>query len=573
MVGVMEFPRKAEYLLDWSAASGQSYVEFLAAKTFDPTLHFAVSADFIPQIGSSDGLARQGYQFVGVINDEFLELSRNEAALELSARQGAAETASALRWAFTQLSIGLPRINDTLKELKENLTNKAQYWAYEQFDRAREEYNRGQYAQALISITHALEGASGHSGFTSEFRFHYLLGRVRLGSWFGDYKNGAANIISPQVAEKAFEDAARLRKLSVTPSAAHINEAVRQTDNGDADTGLLQLWAGRAAYIAGKNDRAINHTKDAIQSLISASPALNAAGHYQYARYLCARGSNADIPTAEDALKKAFHSAPQLIVEAAADPQILARKSVLEKILTDILAEKRKRVGQQAGDLTVTLKRLRTFSHDDTPAEWFLQEESKALQKVQAETAAVTDGGVYDSDEAIRSMTEALPKPGYLFGLFKTRFAKDRLQKWEVLDITRAAKDAVVTLKLCEEEYKTAEAYYREHGGFKRDGGADKFGYTIISLLLSVYMFVAQAQWGGHAIILGGLLLAAALWFFTLFMRVKLGLVEGHEKFRAAQNKLNAARKDAARKDEAAAKAWGDFQRTIDQLAEMRAPF
>lgn len=573
MVGVMEFPRKAEYLLDWSAAGGMPYMEFLAAKKFDPTLRFAVSAPLIPMIGTGDGLARHGYQFIGVINDDFLELNRNEATLEISARQGGAETASALRWAFTQLTNGIPRLSDTLKELKGTLSNASQNWAYEQFDRARDEYNRGYFAQSLTSITYALEGGSGHSGFASEFRFHYLLGRLRLGSWFGDYKNSAANIISPLVAETAFLDAARLRKLAVAPANVHINESVRQSDTADTDTGHILLWAGRAAYIAGKTDHAISHTKDALRALITAPAALNAAGHYQYARYLCTRGGTADLTAAEDALKKALQSAPQLVVEAAADPQFLTRKGFLDQCLTDILQEKQKRVSQQAGDLTVVLKRLRTFNHDDTPAEWFLQEEAKSLQKVQTETAAVTEGGVYDAEDAIKSMSDALPKPGYLFGLFKTRFAKDRLQKWEVLDITRAAKDAVVTLKRCEEDYKTAETYYREHGGFRRDGGADKFGYAIIFILLSVYMFVAQAQWGGHAIILGCLLLAAALWFFVLFSRVKLGLVEGYEKFRSARNALTAARKDAARKDEAAAKAWEDFQRTIDQLAEMRAPF
>lgn len=573
MVGLMEFPSQAEYVLDWSPALGWSYGQFLAAKKFDSTIRFAVQAKLQPLIGHPAELEKRGYQTGTPPSPDFVELIRNESGLEQNARIGTADTASALRWGFTQPAIGMTRFNDSLKELKETLSNAAQAWAYEQFTRARDEYNRGQYAQALNGVTQALEGGMGHAGFPSEFRFHFLLGRIRIGSWFGDYKNDDPTLIDAVAAETAFLDAARLRKQARTPASVHINETQRQIDSAETDTGLILLWAGRAAYIAGATDRAISHTRQALNALSPALVSVYAAGHYQFARFLCTRGGLTDLSAATDALKKAFYSAPGLVVEAAGDPEFLARPQLLEKILADQVHDTQKRVAKQRSDLDVQLKRLQTFRHDETPAEWLLAEETAALRKALEESAAGAAGGLFDLENAGALLTEAMPKTGFLFGLFKTRFAKDRLQKWESQDITRAAKDSVSYLKWCEEEYKKAEAYYRQNGGFNRDGGADKLGYAVICLLLSIYMFFAQARWGGHAIIMAILSLSASLWFFLLFLRIKLGLVDGYEKYRACRSELNAARRDATRKDDAAAKAWLAYQRTIDQLSEMRAPF
>lgn len=573
MVGLMEFPRQAEYLLDWSPALGWSYTQFLTAKNFDSTLRFAVPAKLQPILGSPAELEKRGFQTGAPPSPDFIELIRTETGLEQNARIGTADTASALRWGFTQPAIGIARFSDSLKALKETLSNMSQGWAYEQFVRARDEYHRGQYAQALNGVTLALEGGSGHAGFPSEFRFHFLLGRIRIGSWFGDYKNDDPALIDAEIAESAFLDAARLRKQARTPASVHINEAMRQIDSAETDTGLILLWAGRAAYIAGATDRAITHTREALNALPPVLENLYAAAHYQLARVLCRRGNPADLGAASESLKKAFSTNPNLVVEAAGDPEFLTRPELVEKILSDQVQDSQKRVVKLRGDLDVQLKRLQTFRHDETPAEWLLAEETSTLRKALEETVTSTTGGLFDLENANQMLSDAVPQTGFLFGLFKTRFAKDRLQKWESQDITRAARDADSYVKWCEDEYKKAEEIYRHNGGFNRDGGTDKFGYALICLLLSIYMFFAQVRWGGHAFILGILLLSASLWFFMLYMRRKLGLVEGYEKYRATRSEANAARRDATRKDDAAAKAWLTYQNAIDQLSEMRAPF
>lgn len=563
----MEFPRQAKYLLDWSPACGLSYREFLEQKQFDTTLHFAIPADIAAAIGSAEQLEKRG--FVAETSDGpegFTVLSRNVSGIEQSVRLGASDITSSLRWAFAQAAIGLPMFSDSLKQMNETLRNAGLAPAYEQFVRARENYNNGKYYDALSSVLRAIDGAGSNP---AEFRFYYLLGRIHLGSWFSDYKNTSADIIDPAKAETAFLNAARHRK-----SARAVAPFQPEDDTTERDIAHIMLWAGRAAYAKGDTEKAVAHTKKAIDALSPANEGLFPAACYQYARMLCTRAKRNDDAAATEYLQKAIAADRNLMIEAAGDPEFFSHPPAFQNVLTAAKDEIEKRFIKLKGSLDVITKRVQTYTYDDTPAEWLLQEESAMLLRAQEAIAQENAAsGILDMEAACSTISAVLPKPGFLFGIFKTRFSKDRLQKWENMPATREARDAVSYQKWCEDELKKAEDIYRQNGGFNRNGGADKFGYSVICALLAIYMFIAQAKWGGNAIILAIILLIASLSLFLLYLRVKMGLVEGYEKYRAARIQLGKAIADGVRKDAAAAKAWQDFQRVIDTLNGSSSPF
>lgn len=563
----MGFPRQAKYLLDWSPACGLSYRDFLGQKQFDTTLHFAIEADVSRAIGTPEQLEKLGFSTqTADVPEGFCVLNRDMTGIEQSVRLGASEITTALRWNFTQAAIGLPLFNDTLRQMQETLRNAGQAPAYEQFVRAREHYNNGRYAEALNGVQRAIDGAGGNP---TEFRFYFLLGRLHLGSWFGDYKNAAADIINPVKAETAFLNAARHRKAARTTAPYQPDE-----DTSERDTAHILLWGGRAAYASGDTEKAIFHTAKALETLSKGSDGLYPAACYQYARMLCTRHRSNDATLAGEYLQKAISVDRALLVEAAGDPEFSANEPVFINTLNALTEEAQKRFVKQKGSLDVVTKRVQTYTYDNTPAEWLLQEEVamllRAQQTVSEENAA---SGYLDIETANNTIASALPKQGFLFGIFKTRFSKDRLQKWENMTPTREARDAVAFQKWCEDELKKTEEVYRKNGGFNRGGGADKFGYSVICALLAIYMLIAQAKWGGGAIILAIILLIAALSLFLLYLRVKMGLVEGYEKYRAARIQLGKAIADCVRKDAAAAKSWQDFQRVIDTLNGMSSPF
>jgi hypothetical protein len=562
----MDFPYESKYLLDWSPASGWSYLDFLLEKKFDPTLWFAVPEPVQKRLGSLEQLEKRGYvQSTKDKREGYAILIRSVSGVEQSVRLGATEIASALRWSFLLPSIGIERVNDSLKVLIDVVRNTSMTWAYEQFVQARNEYNHGLYASALEYVTQAIEGRGYRTGYTSEFRFYYLLGRIRLGGWFGDFKNAARDIIDPEKAEAAFLEAVRYRK--------HASTGLPDDVSSDTDIAQMLVWAARAAYIHGDTDGAVIHARNALGLLTSATRGLYPAAQFQYAKFLSTRGGDDDLAAAASALGEALSSDLLLILEAVVEPQFATRPEFLEAVLDAGQKEQQTKYAKIESDYDALLTKIDGFSYDDTAADTLLRDEVSGLRKSrEAVGKEAAGGGLLDLDSASKMAGQAMPKPGFLFGLFKTRFNKDRLQRWENSKVTRAAKDAGTFLKYCEEELKQAEDVYRKNGGFSREGGADKFGYGLIFTLLSIYMFVAQARWGG-AIVVAILFLVMALWLYLAFLRIKLGLVEGYEKYRSAKSTLFAAQTDATHKDEMSAKAWLAYQRVIDALGSINAPF
>ena len=564
----MDFPKDAKYLLDWSPASGMDYAAFLQSKKNDFELHFAVAEPIREKLGTIERLAACGYQLDGgTVPEGWRILVRDVSAIARNLGTGTSEMTSALRWGICHLAADIEGLNASSKQLVETLENPSLTWAYEQFVQARDEYNRGLYGEALKYITYAIEGDGPNAGYTTEFRFHFLLGRIRIGGWFGDYPNTASDVIDPEAAETAFLDAENYRRHA--RPVQHLGGSAVDPDRAE-----MLLWAGRAAYILGEYDRAVDHAREAVELTIPEMRGLYPACLYQYARFLCTRGGDGDAGKSAEILDKVLKEDLLLAIEMAADPEFVANPEILDPVLNRAGTAFEKEYASREAECGALLGGLGVFSYDDTKASELLAEEFSALSAAHDTAAAeAAGGGILDLAAATKTLAEALPKPGALFAQYKARFANDRWEKWESLPATEAAREATDLVRRSKDAFLAAENVYRENGGFNRGGGGDKLGYAIICAILSFYLFFANLRLGSQTIAGALLFLVGAAWALVAFARVKLGLVKGYEQYRATRSALAAAQVDAERKENAAAKIWQEYQQTIDGLSRVAAPF
>jgi tetratricopeptide (TPR) repeat protein len=139
------------------------------------------------------------------------------------------------------MSIG--RVNDSLRELIQIAKRPERNWAYEQFEDAREAYRKELYAEALEHLGRAINGHGGNVGYKLEYRFHYFLGTIHLGS----FRNNLVGIVNLPKAEIAFLNAARYARMDEPKEA-----------------GRAFLAAGWAAYCQGNFEVAIKDTEQAL---------------------------------------------------------------------------------------------------------------------------------------------------------------------------------------------------------------------------------------------------------------------------------------------------------------------
>jgi len=220
------------------------------------------------------------------VSSGFEQLSFDMQAIS----SGIAELTSLFEWGFSELLAGVGHMNDSLKELVKIAKTPAQTWAYEQFEIARDAFPQGLYEEALEYVHRAIEGYGGNTGYKLEYRFHFLLGMIRLGS----FQNNSPSIVDLGEAEKAFHAAAKYARHDQPKEA-----------------GRSFLAAGWAAYCQGKISEAEKLTEQAI----SLYPELGEA-YFQLAKILMHRGDpeNALLP-----LRKAVELDRNYTIKASSD--------------------------------------------------------------------------------------------------------------------------------------------------------------------------------------------------------------------------------------------------------------
>ena len=253
---------------DFYNKSGLSYRDYLQARQFERSIRFGIREQTKAIVGSNESLAN--YQ-VRAIEDNTASIERgfSNLSLELESVKDQIKISgerieAVLDWGFSETLASLDRINDTLKDLIRIAQNPSQIWAFEQFTIARDEFRRGLYEEAVESLTRAISGYGANPGNKTEFRFHYLLGVIHLGS----IDSASSKVIDLDKAETDFYAAFRYAQSDFK-----------------AEAGVCLLGAGRAAYANGKLSEAREFLSKALQ--------FNDSGeiHYQLAKVLAADGS------------------------------------------------------------------------------------------------------------------------------------------------------------------------------------------------------------------------------------------------------------------------------------------
>lgn len=219
------------------------YQDYLQAKSFEDSLRGEISSASRSIIATNKELSRDHISVLesmsSAMTGGFDQLSFEMRAIS----DGVAELNSTFEWGFSEVLTMLGGLNDSLRELIKVAKTPAQTWAYEQFEIARDAFRRELYDDAIQYLNRAIGGHGDHTGYNLEYRFHYLLGTIRVGS----FKNHSEQIVDPPQAEQAFLNAARYARRD------HPKEAARS-----------YLGAGWAAYCQGIIQDAERHTKDAI---------------------------------------------------------------------------------------------------------------------------------------------------------------------------------------------------------------------------------------------------------------------------------------------------------------------
>ena len=311
-------------------------------------------------------------------------------------REGTQDIVSTLNWGFSEVLLSLRQMSIQLDELVRLTRTPSQTWACEQFEIARDEFRRQLYAEALQSVTRAIEGLGSNSGIRTEFRFHFLVGTIRLGS----YKNSSSDVVSPQVAEQSFLAAARYA----------------QTDYPN-DTGQALICAGRAAYVQGAIDRTIAHLERGL-----AFTPNHAEGRYQLGRALFFNGTRDKAQTllADAILLNVEHS-----LRAIGDPDFVSKPDFLNATLRQASARYKARYEMFAEHFRRAQAALEEFSFGNIQARSLsLDTLHKIRKSPDTARASATTGTLVGFNSAISHLVDAYKLFPICFNEYKTKFVQ-----------------------------------------------------------------------------------------------------------------------------------------------------
>jgi tetratricopeptide (TPR) repeat protein len=289
---------------NYVSGSNFSYLDYLQARSFENSLKMEIAQQSKAMIASNEQLRREHITISRssnqVMTEGFERLSFDLQRLN----DGMSELTAAFEWGFSELLAAMGQVNDALAQLLRIGKTPAQTWAYEQFEIAREAFRKQLYPEALEYLNRAINGFGGNTGYKLEYRFHYLLGTIRLGS----FKNSSKDIVDLRAAESAFVATARYSRED------HPKEA-----------GRAMLAAGWAAYCQGNIETAKKYTNQAL----SLSPSLGEA-YFQLAKIQMHMG---EVASALTQLQKAIVLDRLYSVRAASDGDFQSHQREFDALL------------------------------------------------------------------------------------------------------------------------------------------------------------------------------------------------------------------------------------------------
>ena len=223
---------------------------------------------------------------------------------------GISELNATFHWGFGQMIASMGRMNDTLTELIKIAKTPAQTAAYEQYEISRDAFRQGLYLECQESLIKAISGDHTSAGYKLEWRFHQMMGTLRLG-----FVNGDMSLVDLAAAEESFFLAARYAKSDYPDHAAH-----------------ALLSAGWAAYCRGRIKEGLAHTENAL----SIKPDLGEA-LFQAAKARMALG---EVDSALPLLNKAIDVDRFYMLKAAGDGDFQRYDEKLRGFLDAMRGEK-----------------------------------------------------------------------------------------------------------------------------------------------------------------------------------------------------------------------------------------
>lgn len=309
----------------WNYVWGESWRDYLKRKTITDDLTKAEqesTREMIEAISDQTrsiltGVETSARTVSDRIGSGFVELNRclNSGFDELGERMNGiadniSELNSTFEWGFGQVLASLGGMDDSLKSLIKAATTPTQTAAYEHFDIARDAFDKGLYPECLTALEKAVNGDRRSSGYALEWRFHRLIGVIRLG-----FAGCDLSLIDLPKAEEEFLLAARYAR-SDAPKEAALN--------------LLQ--AGWAAYVQRKFPEALARTEEAI----ALDPKL-AEARFQAAKFMVSKTS---MDRSLETLRGAIDLDPGYVVKASADGEFRRYEGDLNGFFAAMRSEK-----------------------------------------------------------------------------------------------------------------------------------------------------------------------------------------------------------------------------------------
>jgi len=405
-----------------------TYKDFLQAKEFDNSIKLAIENQTLKQIASDRELARDGarlYREASAANTDRIVVSNVESTNRILVGQAEAANqitgavadharltaegftlihydleravravgeageaierqTALLDWRLSEVVGGLGKIDTSLDTLIKLSRTPSQTWAYEQFEIARESFNRGLFSEAKNALDHAVNGYGSHTGYPLEPRFHYLLGTIYLTAT----GEGTENIVDLAASEKAFLRSAQVAGKQDVEMASRAYCA-----------------AGYAAYCQGGIEGARKHL-DLAKSLDPRNAEAFFLSGKVYAHAGLAEAMVGDLATAIDSNRRyATRAAADEVYQRYPDHCSRARNDFRKRVeeavtnLLSIASVEKERIRQAISDVA-----------GPTSAQ------SDELEKA----VALLDSAVAEAKERMQS--------GTLFGITEAQVPANRLQ-------------------------------------------------------------------------------------------------------------------------------------------------
>ena len=337
--------------------SNLSYFDYLQAKSFEKSIRYEIKESTRSIIASHEELHSENFEIICNFSKNIEQLSFVMEGIADEIK----ELTSIFEWGFSEVLSKLGHINDSLQELIKIAKTPSQTWAYEQFEIARDAYRQCLYEEALEYLSHAINGHGTYTGYKLEYRFHFLLGTIRLGS----FQNNSESIINLDGAKKAFLISAKYAR----------------TDK-PTEAGRAFLCAGWVAYCQGNMEEAQEYTQQAI----TLYPVLGET-HYQMAKILmhCGEPDKALI-----SLKQAIEFDRNYSLKAGADDDFKKYNEKLNSLILKLYKEMLEKTKRALSILEKELSNLEKFHVNELSIQQYVDiEKIKILYKKSIESSSL----------------------------------------------------------------------------------------------------------------------------------------------------------------------------------------